>query len=144
MPQQHKLRDELAMMNDAVVLAAGTTGAIANHDSTAFDLGAADVDEARTAEILFDVTTDMTSGGSATVALTLLDCDTVGGTYAALTPTGVSVPATAFDNAIFLNGAEPIRMPIPKYGVRQFVKLRYAIATATVTAGVIDTWLAKP
>jgi hypothetical protein len=141
--QQHKVADELLVSLDAVVMAAGTTGAIAVADSAAIDLGAADVDEVNPGEFVFQVSTNMTSGGSATIQLSIVDCDTVGGTYAAITPVPIITGDIAFDDASLLVGAEPIRLPLPKYGVRQFVKFRYEIKTATITAGVINAHFAR-
>ena len=143
MPQQLRVADELDVMFDAVILLTGSTGGIATHDSTAIDLGAEDVDEEKAGEIIVDVTTDMTSGGSATLVWEILDCDTVGGTYAVLTPVAVNTVALDFDDAQLLAAAHVLRFPLPKYGVRQFIKMRYTVAVATVTAGVISAWFSR-
>lgn len=143
MGQQHKVIDELLTMFDAVVMAAGSTGSIATHDSVGIDLGGLDLDEVDAGEVVFQVTTDLTSGGSATLLLEVLDCDTLGGTYLSITPVRVVTVAIDFDDASMLTSAEPIRLPLPKFGVRQFIKLRYTIATATVTGGVINAHYAK-
>ena len=143
MPQQLRVADELDLMFDAVELLTGSTGGIAAHDSTAIDMGAADVDEEKAGEIIVDVTTDMTSGGSATLTWEIVDCDTVGGTYVVLTPVAVNTPALDFDDAIHLASAHVLRFPLPKYGVRQFVKIRYTVITATVTGGFISAWFSR-
>lgn len=143
MPQQLKAADELLKMFDGVIMVAGTTGSIAAHDSTGLDLGAADVDEENPGEIIFTVTTDLTSGGSATLLLEVLDATTLGGTYAVLTPVAVNTVALDFDDASMLADAVAFRFPLPKFGVRQFIKLRYTIATATVTGGVIEAWFSR-
>ncbi len=142
-PQQHRVRDEENLFLDAVVMAAGTTGAITDHDSAAIDLGVADVDEVGATEAIVDVTTAMTSGGSATINFQWLDCDTLAGSYAVLTPVPSESGVKAFDAAELLVAAEPLRIPLPKFGVRQFVKLRYVVGAATITGGVLDAWLAK-
>jgi hypothetical protein len=141
--QQFKAHDELTAFLDAVTMAAGTTGAIATHDSAAVDLGSADSDEVGELEAVFSCTTDMTSGGSATIAFQVVDCDTSGGTYAAITPVAVAVAAKAFAATEILAAAHPLRIPLPKYGVRRYIKFRYIIATATITGGVVEAWLQK-
>jgi len=132
------VRDYAQMMHDQ---ATGTTPfwSVANHDGTYADLGAADGDQKDPGVVVVKIT-GMTSGGSATVALTLLDCDTSGGTYAALTPVPIAIAATAFDNALF---ADVLYLPVPDFGIRRYLKLRVAIATAALTAGVLDAWYTK-
>jgi hypothetical protein len=130
MPDQIRVMDEEMLLFDAVASGWFT---VANHDSTAVDLGAADVDKEVAGEVVVFLS-GMTSGGSATVQLILIDCDTVGGTYAALTPVGVQTAAVAYNDASW---SDRIRMPLPKFGVRQFLKLRVTIGTAALTAGTI-------
>jgi hypothetical protein len=102
-------------------------------------LGLAEADKLDPGEMIV-MFSGLTSGGSATIALSLLDCDTVGGTYAAITPVNITVPATAYNNALW---ADTIRMPLPRFGVRQFVKLRYTVGTAALTAGALTAGMVK-
>lgn len=129
-----KVFDSAAMLFDAVttVLAQG------NWDSTAVDLGGPDYDRMNPGEVVAILSG--LAGAGATVSLTLLDCDTLAGTYAALTPVQVLVPATAFDDALW---ADTIRMPIPKFGVRRYLKLRITVATADLTASVVSAGVVK-
>jgi hypothetical protein len=135
--QQLKAKDESTLLFDAAITAWWSIG---NTDSTAVDLGTVgDPDERDAGEVVVQIP-GMTSGGSATVLLVLLDCDTVGGSYAALTPVGVTTAAIAYDDAVWAN---PIRLPLPKYGVRQFIKLRVTVATANLTAGTLTASFVK-
>lgn len=131
MRHDHKLRDDDAVLFDDLDSGWFTTAA---HDSTYyFDLGGEDLDKENPGEVVA-ILSGMTSSGSATVKLDLTDCDTATGTYAAITPVGVGVAATAYDNAIWDNA---IRLPIPKEGVRRYLKLTVTVATAALTAGSI-------
>lgn len=115
---------------------------VASYDSTYYvDLGtvnAQDADQKDPGYVAVKITA--LAGTGATVALSLRDCDTSGGTYAVLTPVQVLVPATAFDDALW---GEVLYLPVPDWGVRQFLKITATIGTANLTAGVIDAWYAK-
>lgn len=141
MAQQLRVMDEGAMLHD-YTFAAGTTGAISTHVSAALDLGAADVDEDSPGEIIVSLP-DMTSGGSATVNVQVFDCDTVGGSYAALTPYAIETTALAFDSTVWDENGARIRLALPAYGVRQFIQVNVVIGAATVTGGVAKIWFAR-
>lgn len=141
MGQQLRVADDLATLHD-YTFAAGTTGSISTHVSAALDLGAADVDEESPGEIVVSLP-DMTSGGSATVNVQVFDCDTVGGSYAALTPYLIETGVQDFDDAIWDENGGKLRLALPAYGMRQFIQVNVVIAVATVTGGVADIWFAR-
>jgi len=130
-----KLLDANALFWDAQSMAAFTIG---NHDSTAVDLGHAsgsDLDEDRPGEII--INTAGLVGSGATLLYVLLDCDTAAGTYAAVTPVGVGMAATAIASI-----PTEVRMPIP-FGARRYLKLRATVATANITAGTVTAGVTK-
>ena len=142
MRHKYMVRDDATKLFDALETTWWTHGS--TYDSTYYvDLGAADgsgVDE-KDPGMIVAMLTGMTSSGSAVVGINIRDCDTAGGTYAVLTPVQVLVPdATAFDATTW---ADAIYLPLPDFGVRQFVKLAVTVATAALTAGVIDAWYTK-
>jgi len=141
MPQPIRVADSVSMFHD-YTFAAGTTGAIATHASDAMDLGAADVSPDRPGEVIVSLP-GMTSGGSATVNVQVFDCDTVGGSYAALTPYAIQTGALAMDSTVWDENGAHLRLALPAYGVRQFIKVNVVIATATITGGIARIWFAR-
>jgi hypothetical protein len=137
MVQSTKIFDDTQMLFDGVSSGWFT---VATHVSPEYaDLGGADCDERDAGEVVIKIS-GMTSSGSATVAINLLDCDTAGGSYAAVTPVQVLVPATAYDDALW---DDTIRMPIPKFGVRRYIKINVVVGTAALTAGTITAGVVK-
>jgi hypothetical protein len=120
---------------------------VAAHDSdTQLDLGAG-TDELGNAEanelglsgklwLHIKVRDALTSGGSATVAIDFQD-SADDSTYAS---TGISLAATAYDDAIFTAGNAVISQPLPAE-LRRYVKVVYTIGTAVLTAGSFDAWI---
>jgi hypothetical protein len=140
MGQQVRAGDELLMMHD-YTFAAGTTGATGAHNGTAIDLGAADVDEEHPGEIVVELDS-MTSGGSATVAITVQD-SADNSTFAAITPITIAVMALAFDSAVWAENGGKLRIPLPAYGTRRYLRIVLTIATATVTGGTARIYFAR-
>lgn len=136
---QHKPFDDAAIMFDEEETAFRT---VATHDSTAVDLGGDDMDQDRPGEVLVVISKDFAATTNCVITLTLIDCDTTGGSYAVLTPVQVTTAAMA-KAGITTSEGEKYSLPIPRDGVRQFLKLRCIIGVATVTAGSITAGVLK-
>jgi len=76
-----------------------------------------------------------TSGGSATLRIQLQDCDTVGGTYA------IVAESVSWAVADITAGTVLFTIALPPT-LRQFVRVYYAVATANLTAGNFDAFIA--
>jgi hypothetical protein len=139
--QKNKPTDSELVFLDGVVFAAGTTGAVATHDSAAIDLKGDDLDQEGALEVFVDISDAFTGTTNATITLSLIDCDTSGGTYAALTP--VQVTTAAIAKADLTGVRTQMSFPLPRIGVRRYLKFRYVIATATVLSGVINAGISK-
>jgi hypothetical protein len=136
MKHNFMVRDADSMMFDGVESGWFTVG---DHDSSYIDLGGADSDQKDPGVVVAQLT-GMTSGGSATIALKLIDCATSGGSYIPITPVQVLILAAAYDNAVW---DDTIYMPVPDFGVQRYLKCRITIGTAVLTAGKADMWYAK-
>ena len=130
----HKVLDESALFWDAQSTASWTA---TNHDSNAVDLGGDDLDEKDPGEIVVK-TSGLGSAGAATVAIMLIDCDTSGGTYAAVTPINPTMVAIGYASV-----PAELRIPVPKVGVRRYLKVRVTVGTAALNAGTITAGLIK-
>lgn len=141
MPYKNKPDDaELAFLDD-VTFAAGTTGAVGTFDSSAIDLKGLDLDQEGALEAFVDISDAFTAQTGATLTLSLIDCDTLGGSYAAITPVPISTAAIA--KATLTAVRTQMSLPLPRIGVRQFLKFRYVIAVDTCDSGVINAFLSK-
>jgi hypothetical protein len=136
---QHKPFDDAAIMFDEEETNFRT---VATHDSAAVDLGGDDMDQDRPGEVLVVISKTFAATATATITLALIDCDTLAGSYAVLTPVQVTTAAIAKADIETTEG-EKYSLPIPRDGVRQFLKLRCIIGTAAVTAGSITAGVLK-
>lgn len=118
MPRMYDLNGELTVVSvQAPATIASTT------DTAAVDLTAYD------GKVM--MTLNYTASGSAGISttVTVIDCDTSGGTYAAVSP---AIAFTAFANAAGIQ-----QVGIDTRAVRQFIKLRQTVAGGS-SASVIS------
>lgn len=118
-----------------------TVRTAATYDSAAVDLQGDDLDQENPPEVFLSIADDFAAQATTTLTISLIDCDTVGGSYAAITPI---CPTSA---AIAKAGLEGVRtefsLSIPRIGTRQFIKLRIIVGTADVTAGKFTAYVSK-
>lgn len=110
---------------------------VSAHDSTnKLDLGAVRdyVGQGQDLVLNVVVNTTFTSGGAATLAVAVLSCATVDGSYT----THVSTPALAL--AGLTAGTILLQITLPP-DIERYLKLTYTIGTAVMTAGAIDAWI---
>jgi hypothetical protein len=151
--------DALLAFDTAYTMSAGTTGSIADHTSTniidlgitsgipssangggARDIGIGD-DPAM--KLLVLVTTTLTSGGAATLTITLQGAVDDGTGAPAVFSNWWSSPAYAL--AALNAGSRLLDMDMPRppdgIAIPRYLQLTYGIAAATFTAGVLQSYI---
>lgn len=125
------------MMDNALVLSdaqAPTTGTTASTNVLNTLTATRDIGAGKRLELIVEVVTTCTSGGSNTTQIVLQDsADNSSFT------TVLSGPATAV--ASLTAGTELLRIGIPP-GLRQYIRIAYVIATADLTAGAFTAYIA--
>lgn len=124
---------------DGLTFAAATTGSVAAHDCSNYvDLDAAGRLEGEPLYLVILVTTDCTSGGSATITFDLeTDTDS---TFSAGATNLWSSPAIAVAT---MEAGYRIVVPVNMVDAYQYLNLEYTIAEATFTAGAFDAFITK-
>ncbi len=134
---QSKVFDKAALMFDA-----DTTWYSTGETLSAYvDLGGADLDQLRPGEVIAELSSDTAASAGATILFQLKDCDQSGGTYAALTP--VQVTTAAIPKADVSGVISRFTFPIPRSGVRRYLKFSVTVATAAFTAGKLTAGVVK-